>query len=379
MSPAKLPMSQDEPRPSGQMLLYRDGALNLQVRLDGQTVWLSQRQLADLYQTTVSNISQHLAAIYEEGELLPEATIKRYLIVQIEGGRRVRRLIDHYSLEVILALGYRVRSLRGTQFRQWVTAQLRELLVKGFVLDDDRIKAGRTIGRDYFDELLERIRDIRSSERLFYQKITDIYATSIDYDPDAEISKAFFATVQNKLHWAIHARTAAEVIRERADATKPHMGLTTWKNAPHGPIRKTDVGIAKNYLTVEEITELNRIVSMYLDYAEDQARRRNPMHMADWVARLDAFLRFHERSILTHAGSVSHELAQQYAHQQFEEYERQRLSEDATKSLSDFDKLVNEAKHLGASLPVPEAFKKPARKPSVRRRRHRGPHEGGHA
>ncbi len=217
-------------------------------------------------------------------------------------------MVDHYNLDAILAVGYRVRSARGTAFRQWATARLSELLVKGFTLDDDRLKEGSALGESYFDELLERIRDIRASERLFYQKITDIYATSIDYDPQAEITQMFYATVQNKLHWAIHGHTAAEIVYHRADANKPivyhradankpRMGLTTWKNAPYGPIRKTDVTVAKNYLTEEEIRELNRIVTMYLDYAEDQARRRKPMYMKDWVEKLDAFLRFNERNI----------------------------------------------------------------------------------
>jgi hypothetical protein len=263
-----------------------------------------------LYQVTVPNINQHLTAIYEEEELDPAATIKQYLIVQSEGGRQVRRVVEHYNLDAILAIGYRIRSERGKLFRQWATEQLRELLTKGFVLDDERIKAGRTIGGDYFDELLARVRDIRASERLFYQKITDIYATSIDYDPKAEISQQFFATVQNKLHWAIHGRTAAEIVYQRANAAKPNMGLTTsWKTAPKGPIRKPDAEIAKNYLTEDEIAELNRIVSMYLDYAEDQARKKKPMHMPDWVKKLDAFLEFNERNILTHKGKVSHELA----------------------------------------------------------------------
>jgi hypothetical protein len=220
------------PAPSGQLLIYSDGALNLQVRLDGQTVWLTQASLAELFQTTPQNITIHIGAVYEEGELTEGATCKEYLQVRAEGTRQVQRSLKHYSLDMILAIGYRVRSLRGTQFRQWATTQLRELLTKGFVLDDERIKAGRTIGQDYFDELLARIRDIRASERLFYQKITDIYATSIDYDSHAEITRTFFATVQNKLHGAIHGRTAAEVIRERADAGKPNMGLTTWKNSP---------------------------------------------------------------------------------------------------------------------------------------------------
>ncbi|MBL8235273.1 MAG: virulence RhuM family protein, partial [Bryobacterales bacterium] len=243
------------------------------VRLDGQTVWLTQAAMAELFQTTPQNITMHVATIYEEGELSEKATCKEYLQVRAEGNRQVQRLMKHYSLDVVLAVGYRVRSPRGTQFRQWATVQLRDLLVKGFVLDDQRIKAGRTLGEDYFDELLERIRDIRASERLFYQKITDIYATSIDYEAKAEITQTFFKSVQNKLHWACHGRTAAEMIRERADAGKPHMGLTTWKNSPKGPIRRQDVEVAKNYLSQEEITELNRVVTMYLDYAEDQARR----------------------------------------------------------------------------------------------------------
>lgn len=340
--------------PGGQLLIYHDGALNLQVRLDGQTVWLTQAGMAELFQTTKQNISLHIQNIYEEGELSPEATVKQYLTVQTEGTRQVRRTIDHYNLDLVLAVGYRVRSPRGTQFRQWATAQLGELLTKGFVLDDERIKAGRTIGQDYFDELLTRIRDIRASERLFYQKVTDIYATSIDYDATAEISRTFFATVQNKLHWAIHGRTAAEMIRERADASKPHMGLTTWRNAPRGPIRRTDVDVAKNYLTEDEIGELNRIVSMYLDYAEDQARRKKPMHMNDWVRKLDAFLRFNEREILTHKGTISAELAKDYACREFDKFEEQRRALEASQATSDFDRVVEYAKQLDAVDPGQE-------------------------
>lgn len=220
------------------------------------------------------------------------------------------------------------------------------MLVKGFVLDDERIKAGRTIGQDYFDELLARIRDIRASERLFYQKITDIYATSIDYDPTAQLSQEFFATVQNRLHGAVHGQTAAEVIRERADATRPNMGLTTWKNAPHGPIRKADVAVAKNYLDESEIAELNRVVSMYLDYADDQARRKQPMHMADWVVKLDGFLQFNERQILRGPGRVSHQLAEQHAHAEFARFEEQRRQLEATRPTSDFDKAVERVKRL---------------------------------
>jgi hypothetical protein len=355
MSRADLPAR----APGGQILIYRDGALNLQVRLDGQTVWLPQRLISELYQRDIRTISEHVRNIYADKELEQSSTIRSFRIVQQEGTRQVERNIDHYSLDMILAIGYRVRSPRGTQFRQWATAQLRELLVKGFVLDDERIKAGRSIGQDYFDELLERIRDIRASERLFYQKITDIYATSIDYDPDEAITKRFFATVQNKLHWAIHGRTAAEVIAERADASGPHMGLTTWTNAPSGPVRRADVTVAKNYLTQPEIAELNRLVSMYLDYAEDQARRRHAMHMADWVERLNAFLRFNERDILTHAGSVSHELAVEHAKRQFEAYDAERRRLEAAQASSDFDRVVKHVRELQGEEPAEDTTAEP--------------------
>ncbi len=348
--------------PEGQLLIYQDGKLRIQVRMDGQTVWLTQRGMAELYQVTVPNVSQHLKSIYEEGELHPEATVKRYLIVQTEGRREVSRSVDHYNLDAILAVGYRVRSVRGTVFRQWATSRLSELLVKGYTLDDDRIKEGRTLGAGYFDELLERIRDIRASERLFYQKITDIYATSIDYDPDYPVSQTFFATVQNKLHWAIHGKTAAEIIAARADSSKAHMGLTTWKNAPHGPIRRADVTVAKNYLNEEEIRELNRAVTMYLDYAEDQARRHKPMHMADWIAKLDAFLQFNERNILTHSGQISHQLAEEHAHAEFERYEAERRRLEATRPSSDFDRLLERGKELEKVPPL-------ASKPPHRRRK----------
>jgi hypothetical protein len=253
-------------------------------------------------------------------------------------GKRYRTL--HYGLDMILAVGYRVRSARGTQFRQWATARLRELLVKGFTLDDERIKAGRTLGADYFYELLARIRDIRASERLFYQKITDIYATSIDYDPKAEITQQFFKTVQNRLHWAAHGHTAAEVVHDRADAAKPNMGLSTWKNAPGGSIRKTDVTIAKNYLTKAEIEALNLIVTAYLDFAELQARSHHAMHMADWIAKLDDFLRLSNQDVLAHAGRISHQLAEEHAHAQFALYEAQRRRLEAEQPTSDFDDAV---------------------------------------
>ena len=362
-------------RPDGQILIYQDGATRLQVRLEGRTVWLSQRLMAELFQVSVPTISEHLANIYAERELDSEATLRSFRIVQTEGNRQVSRAIDHYNLDAILAVGYRVRSARGTAFRQWATARLSELLVKGFTLDDERLKEGHTLGADYFDELLERIRDIRASERMFYQKITDIYATSIDYDPTHPVSQTFFATVQNKLHFAIHGHTAAEVIQSRADAARPHMGLTTWKNAPGGPIRKADVRVAKNYLTQEEIIELNRVVTMYLDFAEDQARRKKPMHMADWVERLDAFLQFNERDILTHAGTVSHELAERHAYAQFEQFDAERRRLEAAQPTSDFDRAVEKVKGLeagGTPKSAPETRKQKAKKTTRKPRPKRG-------
>jgi len=347
--------------PEGQLLIYQDGTLRVTVRIDGQTVWLTQRLIAELYRVSVPTVNEHLRNIYEEGELDAGSTIRKFRIVQAEGPRRVSREVEHYNLETIIAVGYRVRSTRGTAFRQWATARLTELLVKGFTMDDERLKAGRTLDDDYFDELLSRIRDIRASERLFYQKITDIYATSIDYDPNAEVTQTFFATVQNKFHWAIHGHTAAEVIFERADAVKHHMGLTTWKNAPSGPVRKADVTIAKNYLSHEEIEALNRIVTMYLDYAEDQASRHKPMHMADWVAKLDAFLQFNERNILKHAGTVSHQLAEEHAHREFEKFDAERLRLAASQPISEFDRLVEESKQM-EKLPPPKSSKPLRRK-----------------
>jgi hypothetical protein len=353
-TPANLP-------PDGQMLIYRDGSTNLQVRLDGKTVWLSQLGIAELFQTTKQNVSLHLQNIFEEGELVPAATVKQYLTVQTEGNRQVRRAIDHYNLDAILAVGYRIRSPQGTQFRQWATARLSELLVKGFTLDDERIKAGRTLGDNYFDELLARIRDIRSSERMFYQKITDIYATSIDYDADVEMTKTFFQTVQNKMHWAAHGHTAAEVVRLRADADKPHMGMTTWKNAPAGPVRKADVAIAKNYLDEEEIKILNLVVSAYLDFAELQAQSRRPMHMADWIGKLDDFLTLSEREVLKNAGRISHKSAEDHAHAEFSKFEAERRRLEATQPTTDFDKAVEDIKRLGKE-PKKIDKKKPTKK-----------------
>jgi hypothetical protein len=342
MSPAAVPTSS--------LLLYttEDGRTRIQCRLEDDTLWLTQAQMAELFQTTPQNITLHLKDIYAEGELMEEATCKEYLQVRREGQRDVTRSLRHYRLEAILAVGFRVRSHRGTQFRRWATERLNEYLVKGFVMDDERLRNPPGPGQpDYFDELLDRIRDIRASERRFYQKITDIYAQcSVDYDPGADLTKTFYATVQNKLHWAIHGHTAAELIHQRADATQPNMGLTTWKNAPSGPIRKADVTIAKNYLGEEELRELNRVVTMYLDYAEDQARRRHAMTMADWIHKLDAFLQFNERNVLAHAGTITHDLATEHAEAQFDQYQDQRRALEASQPVSDFDRVVEQTKQL---------------------------------
>lgn len=359
----------DEPSPGLVLYTSPDGLARLQLRIEHKTLWLAQAQMASIFQTTKQNISLHIQNVFAERELPPEATVKQYLTVQSEGSRRVERLLDHYSLDVVIAVGYRVRSTRGTQFRQWATNTLREYLTKGFAIDDERLMAGRSIGADYFDELLERIRAIRASERRFYQKITDIYATSIDYDQDSPITQDFYATVQNKLHWAIHGRTAAEIITERADANKPNMGLTTWRNSPTGAIRKADVGIAKNYLTHEELAALNRVVTMYLDYAEDQAVRQQPMHMADWVKKLDGFLAFNERNVLTHAGKVSAEMARQHAEEEFAKHEVALRIREATEPTSDFDKAVEQIRRLEQKPPAAKRqAAKPAKKAAKKKR-----------
>lgn len=322
-------MTEPEDLPaSSEIVFYQgeDGRSRIQVRLGGGTVWLSQRLLAELFQKDVRTVNEHIQNVFEEGELDPGATIRKFRIVQTEGKREVARLVDHYNLDVILAVGYRVRSHRGTQFRRWATERLREYLVKGFVLDDERLREGRTLGTDYFDELLERIREIRASERRFYQKIRDLYTLAIDYDPATAETQEFFQVVQNKLHWAITRRTAAEIIRERADAGKPNMGLTTWKGVK---VRRADVTVAKNYLNEAEIRQLNRIVTMYLDYAEEQAERRKPLYMRDWRAKLDAFLAFNEHDVLGDAGRVSAEVAQRLALEEYEKFERRRLTEEA--------------------------------------------------
>ncbi|MBP9903744.1 MAG: virulence RhuM family protein, partial [Verrucomicrobia bacterium] len=298
------------PQSNSEIVLYQtaDGRTRIECRFEQETVWMTQALMAELFQTTPQNITLHLRAIYAEGELNETATCKDYLQVRSEGGRQIQRSLRHYNLEAILAVGYRVRSPRGTQFRQWATARLKEYLVKGFTMDDERLKNPPGKGHtDYFDELLARIRDIRSSERRFYQKVLDIYATSVDYDPAAEASEQFFATVQNKMHWATHGQTAAEVIHARADAGKPFMGMLTTR--PGGRVRKEDAAVAKNYLTEDELQVLNRIVNLYLEYAELQALERKPMTMRDWIAKLDDFLKLSGRELLDHAGKVSHEAA----------------------------------------------------------------------
>lgn len=309
--------------PSGEFIVYADpaGVSRVHVRLERGTLWLSQRQLAELFGTSVQNVGQHLRVIFAEGEVSAEATIKKYFIVQSEGERQVSREVDHYALPAIIALGYRVRSPVGTRFRQWATGVLAEYAVKGFTLDDRRLKsAGQD---DYFDELLARIRDIRSSERVFWKKVLDIYATSSDYDPKAETSRRFFQTVQNKLHWAAHGHTAAEVVQARANAEAPNMGLTSWSGAE---IRLTDVEIAKNYLSADEIEALNRIVSAYLEFAELQALNRRVMTMAAYIAKLDDFLRLSDREVLTHAGRVSADAAKEHAGAEYRRWQSGRAA-----------------------------------------------------
>ena len=343
----KIP-SADNPDGNSEFLLYQteDGQTRVQVRVLDETIWLTQKQLAELFQKDVRTINEHIQNVFEEGELEREPTIRKFRIVQLEGSRQVEREVEHYNLDVIISVGYRVRSHRGTQFRQWATKQLRELIVKGFVLDDERLKEGRRLGRDYFDELLERIRDIRASEKRFYQKICEIYATSTDYDKEHPLTQEFFKTVQNKLHWAIHGHTAAETIAVRADGTKPNMGLTTWKNAPKGKIRKADVEVAKNYLTEEELSNLNLIVDQYLSFAELQARQRRPMTMADWKTKLDAFLALNDRDILQNAGSISADDAKALAASQYEMFETQRRRMEAETQTDDFDAFVERIKRL---------------------------------
>lgn len=308
-----------------ELILYQteDGYTHIEVRLQDETVWMSQLAMAELFQSTKQNISLHLKNVFDEGELLERRVVKEYLTTASDGKNYRTKF---YNLEAIVAVGYRVKSHRGTQFRKWATERLNEYLVKGFTMDDERLKEVNNIGSDYFDEMLERIRDIRSSEKRFYQKIRDIYKLAVDYDSNAEETLEFFSIVQNKLHFAVSGKTAAEIISERADASKPNMGLTSWKGAK---VRKGDVTIAKNYLNHEEIEHLNRIVEMYLNYAEDQAKRRRQVFMRDWREKLDAFLKFNERDILTKAGKVTKEIADNLALEHYEVFNRNRLAIEA--------------------------------------------------
>jgi hypothetical protein len=319
-----------------QVILYQseDGRTKLDVRLEGQTVWLSQKQLTELFGKAKGTISEHIKHIFEDGELESEATVRLFRTVQIEGEREVTREVECYNLDMVLALGFRVRSPMAMRFRQWAADKLKEYIVKGFVLDDERLKNPQA-GNDYFEELSRRIQDIRTSERRFYQKITDIYATSIDYDKDAALTQTFFATVQNKVHYAIHGQTAAEVITSRADRTQPNMGLTNWEGAR---IRKADVSIAKNYLSEPELRALGNLVEQYLIFAQSQAERRIPMTMQDWITKLEGFLRLNDREVLANAGKVSAELAKEHAETEFTEYRR---VEDHTLE-SDFDRAIQQ-------------------------------------
>jgi len=327
-----------------EIILYQtaNGQTKIDVRLENETVWLNQKQMADLLQTTVPNINMHLKNIFEEGELESGSTIKNSLIVRLEGNRQVTRSIDYYNLDAIISVGYRIKSHVATRFRIWATQRLREYIVKGFALDDERIKAAGQIR--YFDELTERIRDIRSSERIFYQKVKDIFCLSIDYDTKSESAKKFFATIQNKLHWAIHQHTAAELIAERALATTQNMGMTSWAG---DIIRKTDVAIAKNYLKEDELSQLNLLVEQFLAFAENQARQKKVMYMKDWMKKLNDILTINENEILDHAGKISHELALQLAETEYEKFNAERIKAEDVTAL---EVLNEEIKQLGSVI-----------------------------
>lgn len=317
--------------PNSEIILYQseDGQTKVEVRMEGDTVWLTLNQLVEVFQKAKSTISEHIRNIFEEGELPEnEATVRKFRTVQSEGAREVERDLEFYNLDVIISVGYRVKSHRGTQFRIWATQRLREYLIKGFTLDDERLKRGGSM--NYFDELLARIRDIRSSERVFYQKVKEIYTTSIDYKEDSKTTQEFFKIVQNKLLWAVSRHTAAEIIAERADAEKPNMGLTTWAAAR---VRKDDVTIAKNYLNEEEITALNLLVEQYLAFAEAQAQQRKPMYMKDWIKKLNDILTINERQILEHAGKVTRQLAEEIAASQYDKFRQKQQDMEKAESL----------------------------------------------
>ncbi len=330
--------------PNTELLIYQteDGRTRIQVRLEDETVWLTQKLMAELFQKDVRTINEHIRNIFAEGELSPESVIRNFRITAADGKTYNTQ---HYILDVVISVGYRVKSHRGTQFRIWATQRLREYIIKGFTLDDERLKQAG--GGNYFDELLARIRDIRASEKVFWRKVLDIYATSIDYDPNTEVSRRFFQIVQNMMHWAAHGHTAAEIIAARADAEKPHMGLTSWTG-----VRPTqeDIEVAKNYLSAEELDTLNRIVTMYLDFAELQALSRRPMYMKDWIAKLDEFLKVSERDILTHAGKISHEAAIEKARIEYEKF-RRRAMEEPSPVERHFIEAVKQVKKLEKKKP----------------------------
>lgn len=329
--------------PDNQIAFYqsRDGSVNIEVLYTEENLWLSQKQIAELFDCSVDNVSLHFKNIFFENEIDAGSTVEDFSIVQNEGGREITRKVKMYSLEAIVAVGYRVNSDRGTQFRQWATGILKNYIHKGYALDNDRFKYGTRFSARYFDELYEEIKDIRTSERMVYQKITDIYATAIDYSPKAFESKQFFATVQNKLHYAITGQTAAEIVTSRVSSKKKKMGLTTWRKSPVGKIMPYDVVIAKNYLNKKELVDLNRIVNMYLDYAEMQAARSIAMKMSDWIKKLDAFLKFSEHDLLNNAGKVSRDVATELA---LKEYDKFRKIQDKN-YISDFDKMVNKIEY----------------------------------
>ncbi len=310
------------------------GEDGIEVKFEDENVWLSQKMMSKLFDVQINTINEHLKNIFFSNELDENSTIRNFRIVQKEGNRNITRKIDFYNLDAIISVGYRINSQKATRFRIWATKVLKEFAIKGYVLDSERLKNGTFLNRKYFDDLLLEIREIRASERQFYQKITDIYSTSIDYNKDDELTREFFSVVQNKLHFAVHGNTAAELIMTRANKEKDHMGLTTWKKSPNGKIIKSDVSIAKNYLNKKEIESLNRIVTMYLDYAEDQAKRGVPVTMSDWSKKLNAFLKFNDRDILNSPGKVTNEIAKHFAENEFEKY---RLVQDKLFE-SDFDK-----------------------------------------
>ncbi len=337
-------MSENNP---SQFIIYQSetGQIKLDVRFVDETVWLTQALMAELFSTTPENVLMHLKNIYSEGELEQTPTTKDFLVVRQEGTRQVKRRLKHYNLDAIISVGYRVQSHTATRFRQWATQHLHEYIVKGFVLDDERLK-NPDQPFDYFEELTRRIQDIRTSEKRFYQKITDIYATSVDYDPTLDTSITFFKTVQNKVHWAITGQTAAEIIHHRADSDKANMGLTNWRGAK---VRKQDVVNAKNYLKEDELQALNNLIEQYLIFAEGQAMRRIPMSMIDWLGKLDGFLSLNDRDILNHAGKISHQIAKQLAEQEYDKFHQQRLQNEAVQTGHYLEQLTKTAEQITAS------------------------------